>query len=91
MKKIILDGKKMNNNEVVHDYLALMLDTPEYTGKNLDALWDTLSSYDRNVEIKIINADFLIKNLGEYGEKILKMFLEAEKQQINIDVEIESY
>lgn len=90
MKEIILDGKKMNNTEMVHDYMSLMLGTPEYTGKNLDALWDTLSSYDRNVEIKLIDADYLVQNLGEYGEKILKIFLEAADQRDNITVEIES-
>ena len=38
MKTIILDGRKMNNQETVHEYLKLKLDSPEYIGNNLDAL-----------------------------------------------------
>ena len=90
MKTIILDGRKMNNQETVHEYLKLKLDSPEYIGNNLDALWDVLSTYDRIVTIKIIYADYLIKNLNEYGENILKMFLEAAEDMNNITVEIES-
>ena len=90
MKKIILDGRKMNNQEMVHEYLQLKLSTPEYTGHNLDALWDVLSTYDREVEIQLIHGDYLIHNLQDYGEKILKMFIEAGKDNPAITVDVES-
>lgn len=90
MKTILLDGRKMNNQEMVHEYLQLKLNSPEYTGRNLDALWDILSTYDRNVEIKLIYGDYLIQNLQDYGEKILKIFLEAAKDNPAISVDIES-
>lgn len=90
MKTIILDGRKMNNQEMVHEYLRLKLRSTEYLGNNLDALWDILSSYDQDVEIKLVHGDYLIQNLNEYGEKILKLFLEAANQNDKITVEVES-
>ena len=50
---------------------------PPYYGKNLDALADVLSSYDKNIVIKLKYTSSIRKNLGEYGETMLKIFTDA--------------
>lgn len=89
MKNIQLDGRKMNNEEMVHLYMKMKLNSEEYKGNNLDALEDILTTYDRDVKINIIYSDYLIQNLNEYGEKILKLFLDASKNNDNITVELD--
>ena len=43
MKQITLDGNKLADASLVHDYLKEMLAFPEYYGNNLDALYDCLT------------------------------------------------
>jgi len=44
MKDIILQGSQMQTRTAMHDHLAAVLPAPDYYGRNLDALWDVLSS-----------------------------------------------
>lgn len=88
MIKITLNGKKMDTKEKAHLYIKRKLNTPEYYGKNLDALWDVLSSYNEPIIISLKNKDKLIENLGDYGESIIGVFQDAEKENDNISFEI---
>lgn len=90
MKTITLDGRKMKSREKVHEYLKLKLSKKGYMGNNLDALWDMLSTYDQEIKIKLIYGDYLVENLEDYGEKILKLFLDAAKDNDRITLDIES-
>ena len=90
MNAIILDGKKMTNREEGHNYLKEMFDFPDYYGKNLDALWDILTSMSEPIAIKLVNKNSLIENLGTYGENIVTVFLDATKSNPNITFIIES-
>ena len=56
---MILDGEKIN--EEGHDYLIEKLNLPVYYGKNLDALFDCLTSMKIDIEIK--NSDVMDKDL----------------------------
>lgn len=84
MKRIQLDGRYMKTKNGAHDYLKRELGTIEYYGDNLDALWDVLSSYSDIMEIEFINKDILIKQLGEYGKAIVKVFEDANNENPNI-------
>lgn len=46
MKQITLDGNKLADSSIVHDYLKEALSFPEYYGRNLDALYDCLTDLD---------------------------------------------
>ena len=35
-----LDGEKITNRQTLHDTLSSSLDLPEWSGRNLDALYD---------------------------------------------------
>ena len=89
MKEIRLDGREMINRTRAHLYIGYKLKLPDYYGKNLDALWDVLSTYDKSIKISLINKKDLIDYLGDYGSSIIKVFKEAEKENNNIKIEIE--
>lgn len=76
-KSITIDGRRCKTKEKTHEYLAKKKGFPPYYGKNLDALADVLSSYDKNIVIKLKYTSSIRKNLGEYGETMLKIFTDA--------------
>ena len=59
MKIVILDAKKMVEKEKMHEYFAKKFDLPEYYGKNLDALFDSLCEINEPTLIKLKNEKFL--------------------------------
>ena len=72
MRKIILDMNVPQSKEEVQDYLMEKMGFPEYYGKNLDALYDCLTSLDR--------ADLCFENLGQdngYFDRMLPVFRDA--------------
>lgn len=84
MKKIILDGKLMISNKAAHKHIKEQLDFPDYYGENLDALWDLLSTTNTPVSIYLINDEEMIRNLGEYGNMLIGVFLDASYENDNI-------
>ncbi|MDI7270926.1 barstar family protein [Cronobacter dublinensis] len=53
MNEIILDGKRIQNESDFHSVMSELLDFGPYCGRNLDALWDRLST-DIERPVKII-------------------------------------
>ncbi|HEY4544471.1 MAG TPA: barstar family protein [Tissierellaceae bacterium] len=83
--RIILDGYKMDNKENLHLYLKQSFDLSDYYGENLDALWDELSSLNEDMEIILINANYMLNKLGEYGNMLLELFRDLAFEQENIN------
>lgn len=79
MKKIILDGSSFIDKEAAHVILQEKMELPDYYGKNLDALWDCLSSDFTKRMIIIQNPHRIKENLGRYGEALLRVFVEVKK------------
>lgn len=77
MKKIIIDGKLMQKKEDLHQSLKSQLSKYSYYGNNLDALWDVLSTYDKDLLIEVINTTDLYNNLNFYGLSLLTTLLQA--------------
>lgn len=77
--KYCLDGRKMTDKETLHTYLAQALDLPAYYGRNLDALHDCLTERGK-VEIEITHQEELLSALGKYGERLLRLFADMEKE-----------
>ena len=57
MNIVILDGKKIKLK--THDYLIKKLDLPDYYGRNLDALYDCLTSIGVKTEIHLCESNYL--------------------------------
>lgn len=58
---------KLLNEKCIFDYYV----------ENLDALYDQLVVKDNQIEI--INFKMIFKNLGEYGQRIVQVFIDAVK------------
>lgn len=57
------------------------LGLPEYYGKNLDALWDCLTGWiDLPLTIEWRDFEESKRLMGDYANKLLKLFLEAEQE-----------
>ncbi len=88
MREIILDGREMISKEEAHLHIKERLQSPEYHGNNLDALWDVISSYSESIEISLRNKEELIENLGRYGNSLIQVFQDAQKENYNVKFKI---
>ena len=86
MNKIILNGLTMLSRERAHDALALALDFPEYYGRNLDALWDLVSTLE--ADVILTGSDAMLAALGEYGESLIATLQEAAQANPRFRIEI---
>ena len=75
MKKIVLDGSILADEEKVHRYLKEKFSFSEYYGGNLDALYDCLTEL-KDMEI-VVNA---VEKKTPYLQKILRVFETASKE-----------
>ena len=87
--EIILNGSEIKTERDLHDALKKQLDFPEYYGNNLYALWDCLTAWVE-MPLTIIWQDYGIsqKNLGEYADKTLMTFQDAEKEVDGFHIKI---
>ena len=90
MMEIILDGRNLTDRASVHDVLATELAFPDYYGRNLDALYDLLSTWPETVQITVIYSDFLLENLGRYANALLKTIQDASQSNPKISLIISS-
>ena len=84
----VLNGQKMNNPKETHEYLKQRFNFPDYYGKNLDALYDLLSTFndDGILNIVVIQTSELFDRQPEYGEKLIQTLLDASNANYKIKV-----
>lgn len=81
---IVLDGKEFLDKEKAYEYINAELEFDYYV-KNLDALYDSLTMVDDDIEI--INYRDIFTNLDDYGRSILGVFLDASlNEYINLNL-----
>jgi len=86
MNRIILNGKRMITREVTHAYLKRKFSFPDYYGRNLDALWDLLSTTAKETEIVVVNANCIPEKLGKYGVSLLRVFEDLNEESRRVKV-----
>lgn len=72
--EILLDGKQVINKQILFLTLKEQINSNEFYGDNLDALWDVLSSTEEEIFVTIIHQEDLNNNLGEYAELLIELF-----------------
>jgi len=86
---IELDCSRMTSRKETHDYLAQQLQLPDYYGRNLDALYDLLSEYGREMTLVLRNCYALETQLGGYGTALLATLREADDNNPKITIAME--
>ena len=77
IRRIDIDGEEIKSVSDFHDIISEITDIVGY-GRNLDALYDVLTS---STDLIVIHhANLLKKNLGAYAEKIFEVFDDALKE-----------
>lgn len=72
--EILLDGKQVINKQTLFLTLKEQINSDEFYGDNLDALWDVLSSTEEKIFVTILHQEDLKNNLGEYAELLIELF-----------------
>lgn len=77
MRMAVINGVRLESFDEVHLRLQNQLHFPDYYGKNLDALYDLLSTEDRPTLLLMFDSKTLVRRLGSKGEKLLGTFQDA--------------
>ena len=83
MRRIELDGRRMDTRAAAWTYLRQELSLPEYFGNNLDALADCLGEMGR-VSITLRYAVSMINALGSFGLALLEVFENAASKRTDM-------
>ena len=82
MKHVTIDCAKMTVPDEVHDLFAQTLDFPDWYGRNLDALYDLLSTCPP-LTLTLVNAK-AIASMFRYGDNLLLTLQDAEQTNHNL-------
>ena len=83
-----LNGRLMTDKTAAHDHLQERLSLPAYYGRNLDALYDMLTSLPEATEIDLLEKDIMLDQLGAYGAALLVTMQQAEETAPNLTLNI---
>ncbi len=90
VRRCVLDGEKIRTLDDLYDQLASGLGFPPHFGRNLDALWDTLSSdVEGPFEIVWKGSDLSKRLMGPSFQKVAKLLrlLEEERDDFTFTLE----
>lgn len=76
MREALLNAETLRTREQAHTALAAALGFPSDYGRNLDALYDLLSTFPP-ARLTLLHAEALVENMGHYGELILRVLADA--------------
>ncbi len=83
MRRIELDGRKMDTRAMAHQHIRDELGLPDYYGANLDALHDCLGEM-ASAHITLRYADALRNALGVYGQQIIQVFMDSADERSDL-------
>lgn len=86
---IRLNGSRMGTVEKAHAYMARKFQFPFYYGRNLDALYDILSTVGEPTLLLLFNKARMCDRLGDYAPRLLQVFADA--SQANVNFRLEEY
>lgn len=90
IKRFTLNGSTIGSLEDLYDQLSKQLSLPEHFGRNLDALWDVLSSDIAGpFEIVWNHAEGSKRTMGKDFDRVLKLLQELEEERKDFKLKIE--
>lgn len=89
LRRCILNGKEIRSLDDLYDQLSIRLDLPEHFGRNLDALWDVLSTdVEGSFEIEWKFADHSKKSMGKDFDRAVKLLQQLEEERDDFKLKI---
>ena len=90
VKKCTLNGKALSSLDYLYDQLSKGLFLPKHFGRNLDALWDVLST-DMPGPFEIVwkHANESKKRMGEDFDRALKLLQELKEERDDFTLKVE--
>lgn len=82
-----INGDLMHSRQEAHDEIARAMQFPEYYGRNLDALWDMLTTTSGKAVITGVSG--MLNALGGYGCRLLKTFYDAAEENSRFEFSVE--
>jgi len=90
IKRCTLDGKTIGSLDDLYDQLSIRFSLPEHFGRNLDALWDVLSTdVQGSFEIAWKHAGDSRKLMGKDFDRAVKLLKELQKERDGFTLKIE--
>jgi len=86
-KKVRFQGKAIRSLDEFYDEIARKLHFPDHFGRNLDALWDVLTT-DVKGPVNLVweGSDASRKSMGKDFEKVAALLLDVEKEREDFKV-----
>ena len=85
VKNVVINCEELMQKKQAHQYLAKLLEFPDYYGKNLDALFDCLTELGECTITFAGMEDFCLDD--SYALKVLEVFEEAASANFRIKLE----
>ena len=90
IKRCTLNGLKIQSLDNLYNRLENRLSLPPHFGRNLDALWDVLSTdVEGPFEIVWTNSDDSKKSMGKDFQRVIKLLKELKKERDDFKLTIE--
>lgn len=86
---VTMNGADILDRGELHAFLAGALALPDWYGRNLDALWDCLTSLHEPLELRIQNYAALEEHLGAYTDLFIQVVRDAADENGRITLTIE--
>ncbi|MBR3418134.1 MAG: barstar family protein [Oscillospiraceae bacterium] len=77
---VTIDCSEIRENADLHRIFSSQLHLPGFYGKNLDALYDCLTSLPQKTTLNLLHTQSLIDNLGPYGRAAISAIAHAERE-----------
>lgn len=90
IRQCTLDGKTVRSLDDFYDQLSIRLSLPEHFGRNLDALWDVLSTdVEGPFEIVWKHTGDSKKLMGKDFDRAVKLLKDLQKERKDFTLKIE--
>ncbi|MCQ2416253.1 MAG: barstar family protein [Oscillospiraceae bacterium] len=75
-----IDCKSIQTREAFYHALVSQLHLPGFHGENVDALCDCLLAMPKQTTLVLMNAEYLLRNLKNYGRAVMYEMSMAERK-----------
>jgi len=89
VRKFMLSGKEIRNLQEFYDEIARQLPFPDYFGRNLNALWDVLTTdIEGPVELFWEDSAASKRSMGKAFDKVSVLLRDVEKERGDFKVHL---